>query len=117
LSQSRPLLQLVLDLVEAGAGAGVVEIAARCPRRADRSDDLVADLDHDASAEQGFTRPSKANQLAFERAVGQISKAAQELLDSLVTNAPPRYREVVAAKAQAKPADRFRVRPEKSPGA
>jgi hypothetical protein len=65
----------------------------------------------------GFTRPSKANQLAFERAVGQISKAAQELLDSLVTNAPPRYREVVAAKARAKAADRFRVRPEKSPGA
>jgi hypothetical protein len=50
----------------------------------------------------GFTRPSKANQLAFERAVGQITKAAQELLDSLVTNAPPRYREVVAAKARAK---------------
>jgi hypothetical protein len=43
----------------------------------------------------GFTRPSKANQLAFERAVGQITKAAQELLDSLVTNAPHRYREVV----------------------
>src|SRR5262249_17734017 len=52
LSQSRPLLQLVLDLVQPGAGAGVVEIAARCPRRADRSDHLVADLDHDASAEQ-----------------------------------------------------------------
>ena len=65
----------------------------------------------------GFTRPSKANQLAFERAVGQITKAAQELLDSLVTNAPPCYREVVAAKARAKAADRFRVRPEKSPGA
>jgi hypothetical protein len=65
----------------------------------------------------GFTRPSKANQLAFERAVGQITKAAQELLDSLVTNAPPRHREVVAARARAKAADRFRVRPEKSPGA
>jgi hypothetical protein len=65
----------------------------------------------------GFTRPSKANQLAFERAVGQITKAAQELLDSLVTNAPPRYREVVAATARAKAADRFRARPEKSPGA
>jgi hypothetical protein len=62
----------------------------------------------------GFTRPSKANQLAFERAVGQITKAAQELLESLVTNAPPRYREVVAANARAKAADRFRVRPEKS---
>jgi hypothetical protein len=41
----------------------------------------------------GFTRPSKANQVAFERAVDQVTRAAQELLDSLVTNAPPRDRE------------------------
>jgi hypothetical protein len=56
----------------------------------------------------GFTRPSKANQLAFDRAVGQITSAAQELLASLVTNAPPRYREVEASKARARAADRFR---------
>src|SRR5215470_19120383 len=56
----------------------------------------------------GFTRPSKANQLAFERAVDQVALVAQELLDSLVTNAPPRYREVEAAKARARSADRFR---------
>src|SRR5215831_15400198 len=37
----------------------------------------------------GFTRPSKANQIAFERAVDQVTKAASELLSSLVTNAPP----------------------------
>ena len=56
----------------------------------------------------GFTRPSKANQIAFERAVDQVTRAAQELLGSLVTNAPPRYREVEAAKARARSADRFR---------
>ena len=56
----------------------------------------------------GFTRPSKANQLAFDRAVDQVGAAAHELLDSLVTNAPPRYREVEAAKARARAADRFR---------
>jgi hypothetical protein len=55
----------------------------------------------------GFTRPSKANQLAFDRAVDQVTKAAQELLESLVTNAPPRYREVQAAKARARAAARF----------
>jgi hypothetical protein len=55
----------------------------------------------------GFTRPSKANQLAFERAVDQVANAAHELLASLVTNAPPRDREVEASKAQARAADRF----------
>src|SRR5215472_19032882 len=57
----------------------------------------------------GFTRPSKANQIAFDRAVDQVARAAQELLGSLVTNAPPRYREVEAAKARARTADRFRL--------
>lgn len=56
----------------------------------------------------GFTRPSKANQLAFDRAVDQVATAARELLDSLMTNAPPRHREVEAAKARARAADRFR---------
>src|SRR6267143_6871279 len=56
----------------------------------------------------GFTRPSKANQLAFDRAVDQVADAAHELLASLVTNAPPRDREVEASKAQARAADRFR---------
>ena len=57
----------------------------------------------------GFTRPSKANQLAFDRAVDQVANAAHELLASLVTNAPPRDREVEASKAQARAADRFRA--------
>ena len=56
----------------------------------------------------GVTRPSKANQIAFERAVDQVTKAAKELLGSLVTNAPPRDRETEVAKAQARSADRFR---------
>jgi hypothetical protein len=56
----------------------------------------------------GFTRPSKANQLAFERAVDQVTHAAHELLDALVTNAPPRDREVEASKARSRSADRFR---------
>ncbi len=57
----------------------------------------------------GFARPSKANQLAFDRAVGQVTQAAHELLDSLVSNAPPRDRGVEAAKARARTANRFRA--------
>ncbi len=56
----------------------------------------------------GFTRPSKANELAFYRAVDEVARAAYELLDSLVTTAPPRDREVEAAKARARGAERFR---------
>jgi len=56
----------------------------------------------------GFARPSRTNQQAFDRAVDQVAKAAQELLDSLVTNAPPRDRETEAVKARARAADRFR---------
>ena len=56
----------------------------------------------------GFTRPSKANQFAFERAVDQVTNAVHELLASLVTNAPPRNRQVEALKAQTRAADRFR---------
>ncbi|HEV3242249.1 MAG TPA: DUF2277 domain-containing protein [Methyloceanibacter sp.] len=56
----------------------------------------------------GFTRPSKANEAAFDRAVDQVSKAARELIDSLITNAPPRDREVEALKARARSAERFR---------
>jgi hypothetical protein len=55
----------------------------------------------------GFTKPSKTNEVAFNRAVDQVAQAAQELLDSLVTNAPPRDREVEATKARARSAERF----------
>ena len=56
----------------------------------------------------GFSRPSQPNRAAFERAVDEVAKAARELLDALVTNAPPRDREIEAAKARARAADRFR---------
>jgi hypothetical protein len=56
----------------------------------------------------GFTRPSKANEAAFDRAVDQVSKTARELIDSLITNAPPRDRETEALKARARSAVRFR---------
>jgi len=55
----------------------------------------------------GFVRPSKANQPAFSRAVEQVAQVARELLDSLVTDSPPRDREVEAAKARARAASRF----------
>ncbi len=56
----------------------------------------------------GFTRPSKANELAFTRAVEQVAQAAHELIQSLVTNAPPRDRDIEASKARARTANRFR---------
>ena len=59
----------------------------------------------------GFTRPSKTNEDAFNRAVDQVAMAAHELLDSLVTNAPPRDREVEKAKARMRLAERFGERP------
>jgi hypothetical protein len=55
----------------------------------------------------GFTRPSHANEAAFNRAVDEISHAAHHVLESLVTNAPPRNREVEAAKAKERSARRF----------
>ena len=55
----------------------------------------------------GANRPSKANEEAFERAVEAVSRAARELIDSLVTTAPPRDREAEAAKARARSAVRF----------
>lgn len=55
----------------------------------------------------GFTRPSKANEAAFNRAVDQVTEAARELLGSLVTNAPPRDRETEAVKARARAAVRY----------
>lgn len=59
----------------------------------------------------GFTRPSKANDLAFTRAVDEVAEAARKLLDSLVTSSPPRDRDVEAAKARARAAGHFRATP------
>jgi hypothetical protein len=55
----------------------------------------------------GFTKPSKANEEAFHCAVDGVTRVAQELLQSLVTQAPPRDRAVEAAKARARSAIRF----------
>jgi hypothetical protein len=55
----------------------------------------------------GSTRPSKANEAAFNRAVEHVTAAAHELLDSLVTTAPPRDRAIEAARARARSAQRF----------
>ena len=54
----------------------------------------------------GFSRPSKANQPAFDRAVDRVAHAAHELLHALVTTAPPRDRTVEAAKARERAARR-----------
>ncbi len=58
----------------------------------------------------GFNSPSKANEAAFNRAIDQVAKAAEDLLGLLVTMAPPRDREVEAAKLRARSALRFGVR-------
>ncbi len=55
----------------------------------------------------GSTKPSRANEAAFDRAVHDVSRVAYQLLDSLVTTATPRNREVEAAKARARSARRF----------
>jgi hypothetical protein len=55
----------------------------------------------------GFTRPSKVNEAAFNRAVDEVAHAAQHLLYSLVTNAPPRDRAVEAMRARSRSAKRF----------
>ena len=55
----------------------------------------------------GFNKPSKANEAAFDRAIEQVTAVAQELLDSQVTNAEPRDREVEAERARLRNAERF----------
>ena len=55
----------------------------------------------------GFNKPSKANEAVFNRAVEEVAAAAQNLLNSLVTSAGPRDREVEAERARARAAERF----------
>ena len=55
----------------------------------------------------GFTRPSKANEDIFNQAVEDVASVAHQLLDSLVTNAPSRNRDIEAAKARKRAAARF----------
>ena len=67
----------------------------------------TSDEVHDAALQyvrkiSGFTKPSQANEAAFERAVEAVTAASARLLDDLVTTAPPRNREVEAAKKRAR---------------
>ena len=67
---------------------------------------------HDAALQyvrkiSGATKPSQANAAVFERAVEEVALATQRLLDGLVTTAPPKDREVEAAKRRARAAERF----------
>jgi hypothetical protein len=55
----------------------------------------------------GFHKPSKANEAMFDRAVGDVAVVARNLLDSLVTTAHPRDREIEALRARARAAERF----------
>lgn len=55
----------------------------------------------------GYNKPSKANEVVFNRAVVQVAAIARNLLDSLETTADPRDREIEAARARAKAAERF----------
>jgi hypothetical protein len=59
----------------------------------------------------GFTKPSRANEEAFNRAVDDVTHAAHHLLESLVTNAPPRDRQTEAWKAKARSAKRYGTAP------
>jgi len=57
----------------------------------------------------GFQKPSRANDIAFNRAVVQVAAVARILIDTLETNAEPRDREVEAARARARSAERFKA--------
>ena len=59
----------------------------------------------------GYTQPSKANEAAFERAVEEVAAVSSRLLAALTTNAAPRDREVEAAKARARAAERYGTAP------
>ncbi len=65
----------------------------------------------------GSTRPSRANEAAFERAVDEVARASRTLLDALVTTAPPRDRATEAAKARERSAKRFGGGMASEPGA
>ena len=58
----------------------------------------------------GFTRPSKANEAAFDRAIDDVAKVARRLIDSLETNAEPRNREEVVARLKERSVQRFGAR-------
>ncbi len=73
------------------------------------SDEVLASSIQFVRKLSGFNKPSKANEAAFDLAIERVSAAAQEMLNSLVTNAPPRDREIEANRAKERAAIRFGV--------
>jgi hypothetical protein len=71
------------------------------------SDEVLASSLQFVRKLSGFNRPSKANEAAFDLAVERVAAAAQEMLNTLVTNAPPRDRETEAVRAKERSAARF----------
>jgi hypothetical protein len=63
----------------------------------------------------GFTKPSHANEAAFDQAIEEVTSTARRLLESLVTNSPPRDREVEAQRARERAVKRFGPKPAKAP--
>lgn len=115
------------EIADANRSSGATRVAAGRPpgyrlrmcrniRTLYNFDPPVTDEEIHASALQyvrkisGFTRPSKANQPAFDRAVLDVSRVTRELVDALETKAPPRDREVEAARARARGLARREVR-------
>ena len=73
------------------------------------SDEVLASSIQFVRKLSGFNKPSKANEVAFDLAVERVAAAAQEMLNTLVTNAPPRDRDIEAARAKELAAQRFGV--------
>ncbi len=94
-------------------GAGTIEGMCRNIRTLYNFDPPASHEEVHAAALQyvrkisGFTKPSKANQEAFDRAVAEVAHVSMHLLADLETNAPPKDREVEAAKAKARSAQRY----------
>ncbi len=73
------------------------------------SDEVLASSVQFVRKLSGFNKPSKANEVAFALAVERVAAAAQEMLNSMVTNTPPRNREIEAIRAKERSAQRFGV--------
>ena len=87
------------------ACAGISSRSSISIRRSPRAEVRAASLQFVRKI-SGFTKPSKANEAAFDRAIDEVAAAARRLMDSLVTTAPARDREIEAAKARARAAER-----------
>jgi hypothetical protein len=72
-----------------------------------RDDEIRASALQYVRKVSGYTKPSQANEEAFDRAVERVTAVTRELLDSLVTNAPPKDREVEAMRARERAAKRY----------